>query len=77
MTRYISNPDHLKQQMNLLKEKSKNIQFEAFHVFKVMALPLKKRRSNDFLGSCLDFCGQPEQTQGDLGYSHTKSGEID
>jgi len=35
MTKYISNPDNLKQQMNLLKEKSKNIQFEAFHVFKV------------------------------------------
>lgn len=35
MTRYISSPENLKQQMNLLKEKSKNIQFEAFHVFKV------------------------------------------
>ena len=35
MTKFISNTDNLKQQMNLLKEKSKNIQFEAFHVFKV------------------------------------------
>jgi hypothetical protein len=35
MTKYITNTDNLKQQMNLLKEKSKNIQFEAFHVFKV------------------------------------------
>jgi hypothetical protein len=35
MTKFITNPDNLKQQMNLLKEKSKNIQFEAFHVFKV------------------------------------------
>ncbi|CAK5095079.1 unnamed protein product [Meloidogyne enterolobii] len=35
MTRYISNPDNLKLMMNMLKEKSKNIQFEAFHVFKV------------------------------------------
>jgi calcium binding protein 39 len=36
MTKYITNTDNLKQQMNLLKEKSKNIQFEAFHVFKVL-----------------------------------------
>lgn len=38
MTKFITNPDNLKQQMNLLKEKSKNIQFEAFHVFKVNQL---------------------------------------
>lgn len=38
MTKYITNTDNLKQQMNLLKEKSKNIQFEAFHVFKVSLL---------------------------------------
>lgn len=36
MTRYITNPDNLKLMMNMLKEKSRNIQFEAFHVFKVM-----------------------------------------
>jgi len=35
MTRYISNPDNLKLMMIMLKEKSRNIQFEAFHVFKV------------------------------------------
>ncbi|KAL5005174.1 hypothetical protein ScPMuIL_018630 [Solemya velum] len=35
MTKYISNPDNLKLQMNMLREKSRNIQFEAFHVFKV------------------------------------------
>jgi hypothetical protein len=38
MTRYISNPDNLKLMMNMLKEKSRNIQFEAFHVFKVKTL---------------------------------------
>lgn len=38
MTRYISNPDNLKLMMNMLKEKSRNIQFEAFHVFKVNTL---------------------------------------
>ena len=35
MTRYISNEKNLKLMMNMLREKSKNIQFEAFHVFKV------------------------------------------
>ena len=42
MTKYISNPDNLKLMMNMLKEKSRNIQFEAFHVFKVhhMADPI-------------------------------------
>jgi calcium binding protein 39 len=35
MTRYISNPDNLKLMMNMLREKSRSIQFEAFHVFKV------------------------------------------
>lgn len=35
MTRYISNPENLKLMMTMLREKSRNIQFEAFHVFKV------------------------------------------
>lgn len=35
MTKFIGNPDNLKLMMNLLRDKSKNIQFEAFHVFKV------------------------------------------
>ena len=35
MTRYIANPDNLKLMMNMLRERSRNIQFEAFHVFKV------------------------------------------
>jgi hypothetical protein len=37
MTRYIANEANLKMMMNLLRDKSKNIQFEAFHVFKVSA----------------------------------------
>ncbi|GMR30481.1 hypothetical protein PMAYCL1PPCAC_00676, partial [Pristionchus mayeri] len=50
MTRYISNPDNLKLMMNLLKEKSKSIQFEAFHVFKVfVANPNKPRPIADIL----------------------------
>ena len=35
MTKYIANEANLKMMMNLLRNKSKNIQFEAFHVFKV------------------------------------------
>ena len=38
MTRYISNPENLKTMMNLLRDKSRNIQFEAFHVFKVTSI---------------------------------------
>lgn len=41
MTKYISNPDNLKLMMNMLKEKSRNIQFEAFHVFKVTRISFK------------------------------------
>ena len=35
MTRYIANEANLKIIMNLLRDNRKNIQFEAFHVFKV------------------------------------------
>ena len=36
MTKYVTNADNLKLLMNLLRDKSKNIQYEAFHVFKVI-----------------------------------------
>jgi calcium binding protein 39 len=50
MTKYISNPDNLKLMMNLLRDKSRNIQFEAFHVFKVfVANPNKNRPISDIL----------------------------
>lgn len=39
MTKYIESEDNLKVMMNLLRDKSKNIQFEAFHVFKVRVVP--------------------------------------
>ncbi|EIN04641.1 mo25 protein [Punctularia strigosozonata HHB-11173 SS5] len=42
MTRYISSEANLKMMMNLLRDKSKNIQFEAFHVFKVFVANPKK-----------------------------------
>ncbi|KAI8342590.1 calcium-binding protein 39-like protein [Chlamydoabsidia padenii] len=50
MTRYISNADNLKLMMNLLRDKSRNIQFEAFHVFKVfVANPNKNKPILDIL----------------------------
>lgn len=50
MTRFISNPENLKKMMNLLREKSRNIQFEAFHVFKVfVANPNKPKPITDIL----------------------------
>jgi len=35
MTKYISDPENLKLKMNLLRDPSKNVQFESFHIFKV------------------------------------------
>ena len=35
MTRYIASEANLKMMMNFLRDKSRNIQYEAFHVFKV------------------------------------------
>ncbi|XP_002737733.1 calcium-binding protein 39-like [Saccoglossus kowalevskii] len=50
MTKYISNPDNLKLMMNMLRDKSRNIQFEAFHVFKVfVANPNKSKPILDIL----------------------------
>ncbi|KAL6303774.1 Mo25-like protein [Sparassis latifolia] len=42
MTRYIASETNLKLMMNLLRNKSRNIQFEAFHVFKVFVANPKK-----------------------------------
>ncbi|RKO96164.1 hypothetical protein CXG81DRAFT_17360 [Caulochytrium protostelioides] len=50
MTRYIANAENLKLMMNLLRDKSRNIQFEAFHVFKVfVANPNKAKPILDIL----------------------------
>lgn len=50
MTRYISSAPNLKLMMCLLREKSRNIQFEAFHVFKVfVANPSKPKPILDIL----------------------------
>ncbi len=37
MMQYVSDVDNLCLMMNLLKDQSRSIQFEAFHVFKVRA----------------------------------------
>ncbi|XP_015582359.2 putative MO25-like protein At5g47540 [Ricinus communis] len=42
MTRYISSRDNLRILMNLLRESSKSIQIEAFHVFKLFAASQNK-----------------------------------
>ncbi|EJT99608.1 mo25 protein [Dacryopinax primogenitus] len=64
MTRYIGSEQNLKTMMNLLRDKSKNIQFEAFHVFKVfVANPRKptqienilRRNKNKLLAFLNDF----------------------
>lgn len=50
MTRYIADEENLKLVMNMLRSKSKNIQFEAFHVFKVRRLSIR------FFFSACDDC---------------------
>jgi len=45
MTKYIAQASNLKLMMNLLRDPSKNIQFEAFHVFKVFVANPKKPQS--------------------------------
>jgi calcium binding protein 39 len=50
MTKYISSPENLKLMMTLLNTKSRNIQFEVFHVFKVfVANPNKPKPILDIL----------------------------
>ncbi|XP_065887279.1 calcium-binding protein 39-like [Dysidea avara] len=50
MNLYIGNPENLKLMMNLLRDQSRNIQFEAFHVFKVfVANPSKAKPILDIL----------------------------
>ncbi|KAK7692046.1 hypothetical protein QCA50_005451 [Cerrena zonata] len=72
MTRYIANEGNLKLMMNLLRDKSRNIQFEAFHVFKVFVANPKKppqietilRRNKDkLLGFLKNFHNDKEDEQ--------------
>jgi calcium binding protein 39 len=72
MTKYIANEANLKLVMNLLRDKSRNIQFEAFHVFKVFVANPKKpqqietvlRRNKEKLNVFLkDFHNDKEDEQ--------------
>lgn len=50
MIKYISDVENLKIMMNLLKDSSQNIQYEAFHVFKVfVANPNKPQPIKELL----------------------------
>ena len=64
MTRYISSEENLKTMMNLLRDKSKNIQFEAFHVFKVRLARSCGHRRSAYSRFCLAHAGlrrEPEE----------------
>jgi Mo25-like len=70
---------NLKMMMNLLRDKSRNIQFEAFHVFKVFVANPKKppqiesilRRNKDKLLAFLkDFHNDKEGTFGSSRYPY-------
>lgn len=51
MTEYIDSGENLKLNMTLLKNKSKNIQYEAFHIFKIfVANPRKSKPIIELLG---------------------------
>jgi len=72
MTRYIASESNLKLMMNLLRDKSKNIQFEAFHVFKVFVANPKKppqietilrRNKEKLLAFLKDFHNDKEDEQ--------------
>jgi calcium binding protein 39 len=61
MLEYVDSPDHLKLTMNLLRDKSKNIQYEAFHVFKVR--PPVKRMSCGQLIRVQVFVANPKKSK--------------
>jgi calcium binding protein 39 len=83
MTRYISNPENLKLMMNMLREKSRNIQFEAFHVFKVSVVVFFFSSPRLFLVlsdvvikfQLQGICCKSKQTQTDHRHITQKQGE--
>lgn len=85
MNKYISNEDNLKIMMNLLKDKSKNIQFEAFHVFKVTLIsffspPVSNYYSSSLISTCTWYKGlrsQPAQATSHWGNPKKEQGETD
>jgi len=65
MTKYIANEANLKMMMNMLRDKSKNIQFEAFHVFKVLGVQLSGFGCKLVLSPSKGLCRQPEKAATD------------
>jgi hypothetical protein len=63
MTRYIASEANLKMMMNMLRDRSRNIQFEAFHVFKVCLW--FDRQGTVTEKPCAGVCGEPEQATRD------------
>lgn len=62
MTKYIANEANLKMMMNLLRDKSRNIQFEAFHVFKVgYDCYVPRTPGTDLTGSLQVFVANPRK----------------
>jgi len=70
MMRYINDPNNLKIVMNLLRANTKDIQLEAFHVFKIfVANPKKSRSVLDILlrnrGKLIEFLKKFHNSKGD------------
>jgi len=72
MTKYISDPENLKLKMTLLRDPSKNVQFESFHIFKVFVAnpnkpePIQKiliRNKKTLVGFLQNFHTDNEEDQ--------------
>lgn len=77
MTKFIEDANHLKIIMNLLRDPSKNIQFEAFHVFKIfVANPAKTKPVYDILlknqRKLVDFLDTFQLGKDDDGFAEEK-----
>lgn len=73
MTRYIANEANLKMMMNLLRDKSKNIQFEAFHVFKVGPISLSTAAwLTPYMMPLSGVRGEPKEAATDRGHPATE-----
>lgn len=58
MVRYVADEDNLKLMMNLLRDSSRSIQFEAFHVFKVGCWKACRLSSTVCTAYCASVCCQ-------------------
>jgi hypothetical protein len=74
MTAYVDSPEHLKLIMNLLRDKSRNVQYEAFHVFKVSFL--RQEWNGIGLMGLLGLCGKSQEIEGCRGYFDQESREV-